>query len=480
MVRNLEKIVIAVPPVERSRSFVGVSLPPLGPVRMATMLKQRFPETEIEVLDGVMLGQNRLREYAQRLGKNSLLGISAHTSLNWTNCLDLIKNSKSKVVVGGIHADGKRCGRLIVKNHGVDVIQGQGELPFIQYVEYLSGKRKKEEVDNLIYAENGDIRENQRVSHRQPFFPFADYEIFLPLNEYAKNFRDSFLTGDIGLTMISPEGCKWQDMTKENGYCIFCDIGTDFVLHEPVFFGKWIEDHVRRYGKYGKVFLVNYADEATGAGIDWWKAVLGELPKKIRPHEDYAIKVYTKAGRGFLDSSELGDVLWDIGVEDIHVGFEAATDEDLRTLHKGVLMRYNYQLVDIAKNSSFRIFASFVLGAPTSTSHSLEQCVEFTDYMKDKLGDKVAVVTGSPLMPLPGAPAWELLRREATERNQYLDLFETDNPDLYLARRLWYEWFCEPLCSEFDGVDSALEYVKEIGDKLNGMGSLPTPKNEYG
>ena len=226
--------------------------------------------------------------------------------------------------------------------------------------------------------------------------------------------------------------------------------------------------------------MIDYADEATGAGIGWWKSVLQKLPKELKPHENYGIKVYAKSGKGFFDSDELAKVLWQIGVEDIHVGFEAAIDEDLKSLHKGTNLKYHSQAINIAKRHGFRIFASFVLGAPTSSKSSIGECVYFVEKMKDILGDKVAVVTGSPLMPLPGAPAWQMLRKKALARNEYTDLFDTDNPDIYLARKLWYRWFCPTLTYECGGEDEALDYVKQIGTTLNKMGSLPTPENEFG
>jgi len=481
--RNLDKIVIAIPEVAKGQSFVGASLPPLGATRIAKMARARYPDLEVEVLDGVQIGQDQLRSRVRELSGKSLLGISAHTSLNWTNCLEIIEDSPTdKILVGGIHAEGDRCGKYIAQNRGLDVIQGQGELALIQYVEYISGKRKKEEVDNLIYLDkSGGLKENKISRQSQEFFPFVDYESFLDVSDYSRVFRSQFLTGDIGFTMVSPEGCKWQDMNKKRGgYCLFCDIGTEYSLHDPRFFGRWIEDHVKRYGHHGKVFMVNYADETTGAGLGWWSDVLSNMPKNIKPHEDYGIKIYTKSGKGFFNSDNLADVFWRLGVEDIHIGFEAVTDEDLRSLHKGSTVKHHERVIEIAKNYGFRIIGSFVLGAPSATKKSLEGCISFVDRMKESLGDKVAVVTGSPLLPLPGSPSWKMLRQEAYHRGKHLDLFETDNPDLYQARRLWYDWFCDKLCIECGGVDSALGYVKEISDQLNCMGSLPTPENQFG
>jgi hypothetical protein len=100
--------------------------------------------------------------------------------------------------------------------------------------------------------------------------------------------------------------------------------------------------------------------------------------------------------------------------------------------------------------------------------------------VRDKLEDKLTVVTGSPLMPLPGAPAWDMLRKKAYERREDVNIFETDNPDLHQARELWYGWFCDKLSKECGGADKAIEYAKQIGSKLNKMGSLPTPENEFG
>jgi radical SAM superfamily enzyme YgiQ (UPF0313 family) len=477
------KIILAVPAVAKGTSFVGASLPPLGVCRIATVVNNRFPDIDVEVWDGVLLGQKELLRRTKMLTPGSILGLSAHTSLNWTNCLELAHSAPSSVqiVIGGIHADYSRCGEPIVRRLDYDVIQGRAENSFCEYIDFLKGNRPKHSVSNLIYLENGAVRQNPVVIPSQVALPFPDYRRYLSLNDYAKNFHSNFLTGDIGFTMISPEGCKWQAMgSRKSQYCVFCDIGTKFSLHEPKFFSDWILDHVRNYSDFGRIFMVDYADEATGAGLKWWRAVKDQMPQELKPHENFGVKVYTKSGPGFLCSDEMAQALWDVGVEDIHVGFEAATDSDLKSLQKGSTRKDHEQLVRIAKKFNFRIIAAFVLGAPTATKDSLQECIRFVDWMKGEVGEKVAVVAGSPLFPLPGAPAWNMIKEKAFDKGVKLDLFSNDNPDLYRARELWYEWFCPKLCEECGGPVEAIEYAKSIGKILAKMGSLPTPENEFG
>ncbi len=477
------KLVIAVPSVARGTSFVGSSLPPLGVCRMATTVANKFPDLQIEIWDGVVLGQKELVNRVKALETETILGLSAHTSLNWSNCLELAHSAPThvRIVVGGIHAESSRCGEFIVERHGYDVIQGRGENALCQYVAYVSGNLERREVSNLMYLQDGKVKKNNVLIPPQTSLPFPDYEKYLPLNQYARQFRSTFVTGDVGLTMISPEGCKWQSLgVKESSYCVFCDIGTKFLLHEPKFFSDWVLDHVQKYNKFGRVFMVDYADEATGAGLEWWTRVRHKMPAELKPHENFAVKVYAKSGPGFFDSEEIARALWEVGVEDIHVGFEATNDDDLRSLHKGSTRKDHEALVRIAKKFNFRIVAAFVLGAPTATKESLRDCIRFVDWMKKEIGDKVAVVAGSPLFPLPGSPMWKMLKVKANQLNLESDLFQTDNPDLYRARELWYEWFCPQFCEECGGVIEAIEFAKEIGKTLGSMGSLSTGINEFG
>lgn len=118
-------------------------------------------------------------------------------------CTKMVKSIKPEITIffGGPEATGNSF-ELILNYKIIDfIIAGEGEIAFKEYLEYLLGKLKKEEVANLVYLQNDQIRYNHE-------------KIIANLDEIPPLFSSGAINVDaIGTHLYSFEtvrGCSYQ------------------------------------------------------------------------------------------------------------------------------------------------------------------------------------------------------------------------------------------------------------------------------
>ena len=121
-----------------------------------------------------------------------------------------------------------------------------------------------------MYLQNGIFTKNEAEYYSQEEFTFHEYEGFVNLEEYGKHYREIFGESDLALVVMSPEGCLWK---KRSRGCLFCDIGSSYRNHSPLFLPRWIAHHIERYGDKRRITFCDYADEVSGTGFEWWEEV---------------------------------------------------------------------------------------------------------------------------------------------------------------------------------------------------------------
>ena len=69
------------------------------------------------------------------------------------------KYPRTTILLGGPYVTSEK--QAVFRSDAVDfAIQSEGEVPFIEFLEYLEGKCRADEIQNLIYRENGQARMN--------------------------------------------------------------------------------------------------------------------------------------------------------------------------------------------------------------------------------------------------------------------------------------------------------------------------------
>ena len=116
------------------------------------------------------------------------------------------------MVMGGSHASAVPES-LLTSPHVDYVIRGEGEKPFVEFLRYLKGQRRIEDVPNLAYKRGGEIVLNP-ISDNFPIdeLPFPDLSDLSP-GPYA-------LAGKPMTFMITSRSCPHK--------CSFCSVHTTF------------------------------------------------------------------------------------------------------------------------------------------------------------------------------------------------------------------------------------------------------------
>ncbi len=121
------------------------------------------------------------------------------------------------------------------------MIRGDGQIPFLNLLEYIEGKRRIEEVPSLTFRENGQMRENPRGVYSVEDMPLPDFE-GLPLDLY----RDDRLNkGKLILPYQISRGCPHQ--------CSFC--AKDAFGKVEI---KSLEKISKELKEYSKIYNSNY------------------------------------------------------------------------------------------------------------------------------------------------------------------------------------------------------------------------------
>lgn len=456
---QIQKVVAIIPPAGGS-SFTGQSIPPLSMVRILNYVKKFFQNIEVELWDGVLMSMPVILEKVKTLQKGTLVAISAHTSYNYRNCLAVLSAIPEdvKVIMGGLHLYENHLGRVAVEKRGFHVLQGQGEIALPQYIEYLDGKREISEVKNLMYLQNRIFTKNETEYFSQEEFVFPEYDDILNLEEYGKNYKAIFGESDLALVVMSPEGCLWK---KRSRGCLFCDIGSSYRSHSPLFLPRWIAHHMARYGDKKRITFWNYADEVSGAGFEWWEEVEKNMKNLgLSPGNNFALKVYVKSGRGFFDNDKIASALSRCGTEVIHLGVEGGDNQTLASWHKGCTIEDHVRSADIAGQHGLRMIVSFAIGAPGTTKQAV---VNIRDLIaKMKMRANIIAIAALTVAPMPGSRMWGMIEKRVREDypKRYDDLFMTDNPDLEEIRQIWIREMCPDLVKELGSLSGAMEWLR--------------------
>ncbi len=170
------------------------------------------------------------------------------------------------------------------------------------------------------------------------------------------------------------------------------------------------------------------------------------------------------------------DLLAQLGVIRVNTGIDAGDEDMLRSLRKGNAhgSQTNIDAVRRLKQAGIQVFMSMVLGAPGTTVETLKNDL---DHVAELLAiGNVVCVDPSVLLPLPGAPIWEILTDPAKAKKvkgrynlsfdpiQMVSCFQTKYSDMDLVNT-------EELCRDFVRYFCKASY-EEIAECLNTMSEL--------
>ncbi len=419
---------------------------PLTTLTIASYVKSKSPETQIEIFDGELYPDNQSLE--SRIDPNAnIVGISA-TSFNYSNVLEIAKKAKengSTIILGGLHAT--YFGEIILQNRPyIDaIIYGKGEIPFLQFLEF----EDKSKVNNLIWRYNGRIRRNPSgMDLTLDELLDLDYSL-LDLEAYSRNHKQIYPDfPDKPMSVMTQEGCAKRESF---GPCSFCSIKSHLYFRYPK---KLWNDIVRGVQQYGFNIIKDLGDSLTG-NREYLLRLIQKRPKEL---ENLEFSVYNSLADINQDTI---DLLRKLNVRMLFAAVESANDDILRSMNKRVTKEEMRMAIKLMANNGIPLFTSYVLGERGEREVTLEETLKFAKEIRE-IAD-VRVSNGSPMVPLPGSPNFtRLVSRYPELKNQ--DLF-----NLRELKELWVKAFCPGLTN--------YEILEKYAEKIGEEGNMP---NRYG
>jgi anaerobic magnesium-protoporphyrin IX monomethyl ester cyclase len=419
------QIVIAAPNVGSAAYGVGALWSP-GLLSLASSIKVAHPEVAVEMIDGTL--EHSIETLERRLDPTcDLLGFSVETS-NYVNSIRLATFVKARgaalVLFGGVHATSLGY-EILSHRQCVDVIvRHRGELP----LSLIIAGDDLRTIPGLIWRSKETIVTN--ALDERCFRPVAVVPYDYSLLEYERYLGcRTLFASEIAkrpYVTFTHEGCTWRH--GASGGCIFCSIQQRSRYRSPV--DVWQE--FRTAERELRIeFIKDFGDDIS-ANVGWLRRFAQARPRGF----DIPLFVYVSTRN--INSVEVIDILKDLNVTHVFIGFESGNDNMLRAMHKGTSVEQHLTAIKLLAKGGIGIYGSFVLGAPGESAKTLEDTRQFARMMKD-LAD-VPYLSACPLVPFPGSGSYLELAARLPEKywgQDFLDVEETMVD--------WAETFCPDL-----------------------------------
>ncbi len=444
----IRKVQLVLPPPKRPDTNVTkfAKWPqPLAIISIATYLCRHNPDVEVEVLDASNVLS--LEQALEKLDAD-VVGVST-TAAGYEYALKVAQVATQRgaaAVLGGAAATA--LAREILTYHdSVDaVVRYDGEIAFSKYVAGAS----LESIENLVYRDEGEIRENPVRLLNLNELPIPDRSL-VDMEAYFRNSKDSDYAicepFSRPMNIYSQKGCIWR--SQEEGGCVFCSIPYyDLRVREPKLVWEEIGSLV---DTYGADFIWDPSDNLVG-DKEWFRQFCAAKPAGLNIH-------YTNYVDAMAVDEEVGGLLAQTGCCSVFVGMEAGDPAMLQSMNKRSTLEDNLNAMKILQSQRIGVIVGVVVGVPGETKESLNKTVEFLKRISEF--DNFDRLEWGSLIPFPGSRANRTLRDHPDLRDKYKH-FGDDNytRDLLSMTRDWYRYFCEV---SFDDIQAVQEKVVEAG-----------------
>ena len=249
-----------------------------------------------------------------------------------------------------------------------------GEAPFIHFLEYLEGKREKQNLKRIFSKMNGVVcyHNNSKdfdVPQREVGTPdYSDFHLqqYLSVIEIVNPMHRLWSDGRWNKLTLA-HGCYW-------GKCTFCDVSLDYIQrYEPVdaaLLCDRIETIIKQTGQNG----FHFVDEAAPP------ALMRDLAVEII-RRNLTVVWWTNIRFEKSFSPDLCKLLKASGCIAVSGGLEVASDRLLAKMKKGVTVAQVARVADAFTESGIMVHAYLMYGFPTQTEQETIDSLEMVRQM---------------------------------------------------------------------------------------------------
>jgi tRNA A37 methylthiotransferase MiaB len=282
------------------------------------------------------------------------------------------------VVIGGSHASA--VPESLLSSPNVDyVIRGEGEKAFVDFLRYLKGQKRIEEVPNLAYKKNTEFVFNA-IGDNFPIdeLPFPDLSDLQPAS-YA-------LAGKPMTFMITSRSCPHR--------CSFCSVHTTFghnYQRRPL--ESVIEEIELRYQQGYRA--IDFEDD----NLTYYKSTFKELCRRlIGRFPNREMEFVAMNGISYLSlDNELLELMFNAGFSHLNLALVSSDKSVRETTKRPHTLESYLRVVNKAHDLGFKIVSYQILGLPNESLDSMIQTLAFNARLPVLLG-------ASPFYRTPASP----------------------------------------------------------------------------
>ena len=374
--------IIIIEPYHLNRRYDIRSLTPnLGPVVIATLLKEKGHKVEV------------ISEYVTKLdlellNQADLVGISI-TTYNAKRGYEVARQIKRPIVFGGIHASllPEEC-----LDYGDYVIRGDGH-SVVQLVDFLSNKGTRQivQVPNLVYKRNGKIFYNEMETRAINVVP----DFCLVKDYHRLNFNRLLR---IPLLVNASMGCHCN--------CSFCSIKAiypDFIKKDV---GAVIEDvksQTRNQPFLSRLLprIIWITDDNFSSDKKWAKDLLRELAKL---EKDYKFVIQARADIAYDD--ELLELMSKANIGIVYMGIESIRQKSLDNFNKDLSLEDIKHAIKQIRSYGMNVHGLFVFG---DDEFKKGDGLEVAKFVRR---NRLSGVLIQPLIPFPATEVFRKLKKD--------------------------------------------------------------------
>jgi len=276
------------------------------------------------------------------------------------------------------------------------VVQGEGEEPMLEIVEYLDGKKSLEEIKGIhiagraikMWAVNG----GHMFTGQRPLIRNLDILPFPARDLYDNQHYKQYFMQNYGYTitsMIASRGCPFSC-----GFCWRPDYGRVYRVRSPENIVDEMEEIRYRFG-YERIW---FADELFIANKKHTIALCREIIER-----GLDVKWECLARADLMDE-ELAKNMRKAGCYKIIFGLESGDDRTLKLMNKQLKVEQSRKAVENVVKAGIKAGAFFILGYPGETNETMLNTIRFASSLP------LDYFSMTIPYPLPGTDLYEKVK----------------------------------------------------------------------
>lgn len=371
--------------------FSVYPLPRLGPVILATMLREAGIDAEVIVEEMMELPPDLLEEA-------TVVGITTTTSTAprayaWA---DECRRQGKTVVMGGPHVTFMPREAL---EHADYVVLGEAENVVVELFQRLLAGRSVEDLEGVVGGDSEESEFQSRVS------PVLDLDS-LPMPDLGLVKGMDVTSGPRRKRVVpvqASRGCPY--------HCSFCSVTPMFGRR---FRYRSLDHLMKELNRYdSRQHHVFFYDDNLAADRSWFRRFLKRLASE-KTRFQWSAQVRIDVAR----DPELLELMSRTRCETLFIGVESFDPETLKSMNKKQTPSQIEEAMEQFRAHGLGVHGMFVLGSDTDTPESIRRTVDFA------IGAGFSSAQFLILTPFPGTPVWDDLQARGKMRFGDFSLYD--------------------------------------------------------